>query len=78
MQEGFSKLRLHLDDEVPCFFQVLLPGDLCSVDHVSDALLVQGEEHITEPVLVEVHPVPLIREVLKQLRIVASKFQEVS
>ena len=58
--EGFSELRLHIYQEVLTLLKVFLPGDFSSVYHGTDTLLIQGVEHITESVLVQVHPVSLI------------------
>ena len=46
---------------------LLMPGLPSQINHGLDLLCVQGEEDITEPLLVDPVPVPLVRHVLEQL-----------
>ena len=59
-----SILWLHLNDEVLMVLLLLMPSLSSEINHGLNLLCVQGEEDITEPLLVDPVPVPLIRHVL--------------
>ena len=64
--EGFRELRFHLDQFM---FLLLHLGLSClarSVDHVFNASLVDCVKHVGYPLLIQVDPVLLIREVRLQ------------
>jgi hypothetical protein len=47
------------------------------INHRLDAITVNGEECITDPVLVQMHPVSLLWQVLQVVRFVLGIVQEV-
>jgi hypothetical protein len=58
-------------------FKLALPVLDCSDDHSLYARGVNGIEHITEPLLVNVHPVRLIWQVLEDVGVLSGILEEV-
>ena len=66
--ECICELRSHLYDLILICLQLSSPCFHCCVDHVLNALLIQGIEYIAYPLLVKVTPIIFIRQVFEQCR----------
>jgi len=62
--EGCRELWSHLHHEVAALLDALLAISAGLGDHGLEVCAFKGEDHITDPLAVHVHPVPLIRKVL--------------
>ena len=74
--QSLDKLRPHVDELVLTLLKLLSPVLHCLGDHGLDRDLVVGEEDITDPLLVQVVPVLLIRQVLEQGRLFPRMVEE--
>ena len=75
--EGLAEFGPNLHYVIPLDLQLFLPFLFGIGNHGLYAISVQGVEDITEPLLVQVIPVLLLRQVLQEVGVLPSKGKEV-
>ena len=72
-----GELRPHADEQVLALLKLLLPLHHSLGDHVLDGCLILAVQYVAHPLLVEVVPVLLIRQMLEQSWLLPGVCQEV-
>ena len=64
--QRLRELRPHFDQEVLRLLQLVPPPLHCGCDEGLEVVAVQREDHIADPLAVDMHPVPLVGQMLQK------------